>query len=222
MFPSAAMRKKTTFAELYADLDQLDRRLAHPRDFYHDQYLPYLAKARELAEKTAIALKPQDRVQHEWESRCRRVADRVTASLLLGGAGLVLSLGADPLFGELEDEKEARPYHQRMTHADVVRWIEAGQAGIPGGKRITAEDEAFIRKSGVNAKATVVMRAYYSREPVAAYSRLRRAIQRYMHGSQGADNSSVLDAIAKVWQEYFATRFPMDFEVHVAQVVKQF
>jgi len=216
------MRKTTTFAELYADLDQLEERLSKPREFYFDRFLPYLAKARELAEKTAMDLRPQDRKKHEWDARCRHVADRVTANLVLGGGGLMLSVPADPTFGELEEDKTARPFHQQVTHADVVRWIEAGQAGIPGGKRITPADEADIRKSGINAKATVVMRAYYSRNPVAGYSRLRRAIQRYMHGSEGADKHVVLDAIATVWQEYFATVFPMDLEQHVAQVIREF
>jgi hypothetical protein len=216
------VRKTTTFAELYADLDQLEERLSKPRDFYYDRFLPYLAKARELAEKTAIDLRPQDRKKPEWDSRCRRVADRVTAHLMLGGAGLTLSLPADPQFGELEDDKKYRPFHQQVTHADVVRWIEAGQAGIPGGKRITAEDAEFIGKKGINAKATIVMRAYYSRNPIAAYSRLRQAVQRYMHGSEGADKHVVLDAIAAVWAEYFATRFPLDLEHHVAQVIREF
>lgn len=214
--------KRVTFDELIEEVRELDKALSSPESFYRDHVDSYHAEARRIAEKVLIDARPATADRVDWARKARLVADRVAAHLMLGG-GMVLSLAASKASdGSLEPDKNNRPFEQRMSHADIVEWIKAGQEGRPGGKRITPDDEAFIRKHGINAKATIVMRAYYSREPMSSYRRLRRAIQDYFFGTEKTDTDPLLDAISVAWTEYFSVRFPQDMADHVTRVVRRF
>jgi hypothetical protein len=213
---------KTTWEQLFKDVDEFEQKLAKPTEFRDMQFVTYYTAAVKIAEQVLINSRPpnhQDRAG--WDRKARTTASRVAGQFTLGG-GIMLSLSPqENISGELKD-KDSRPFEQKMAHSDMVQWIEAGMAGLPGGKRITAEDEAFIRKYGIKAKATVLMRAYYSREPVAAYARLRRAVQRYFHGTEETDNSPLLDAVLAAWEAHFSVIYPKDMELWVASKTIRF
>jgi hypothetical protein len=213
---------KTTWDQLFKDVDEFEDKLSNPTEFRDKQYVTYYTAAVKIAEQVLIAARPSShRDRADWDRKARTTAGRVAAEFVLGG-GIMISLGRqENISGELKD-KDVRPFEQKMSHADVVRWIEAGQQGRPGGKRITPEDEAFISKHGINAKATVVMRAYYSSEPVAAYARLRRAIQRYFHGTEETDQSPLLDAVLAAWEAHFSVVYPRDLDSWVVSKVLRF
>ena len=82
--------------------------------------------------------------------------------------------------------------------------------------------EAGGGEKGYRAVATIVMRAYYSLKPVAAYVRLRRAIQKYLHGSEDSTGDKLLDSVAAAWVEHFSVRFPRDMGHYVSGLCRDF
>ena len=66
------------------------------------------------------------------------------------------------------------------------------------------------------------MRAYYSRKSPANYTRLRRAIQRYLAGASDSTGNALLDAVAAAWMQHFSARFPRDLRGHVDKLVRNF
>lgn len=173
-------------------------------------------------------LRPPTTKPEEWKRKTDRVVARVGATLLFGGNGIIFRI-AEP--GGNADgglaPKEQRPDSQVMTFDDIKDWIRAGQKGEPGAKRITAEDEKFMAdagggEAGINAVASIVMKAYYSSTPKPNYTRLRAAIQRYMLGNRATQSSPLLDAVAKAWREHFAVVIRRDLKDHAAQLCREF
>lgn len=220
---------KTTFDALFRDIGRLDKNLAAPVEHFERKREPYQRTAILLARRVLMASMPADhhgkpeRVAR-WKHRVEVTLDRITTELMLGGWGMVLSISSPPdPEGELDSDKGSRPQNQRVEHKDVVEWIRAGVAGLPGGKKITPRDKEILDKQGENGLATIVMRAYYSRNSPANYTRLRRAIQRYLAGAvESSTGDALLDAVAAAWVEHFALRFPRDLKAHVSKVVREF
>ncbi len=226
-----------SFDQLFKDIQKLDRRLFVPRDFYQSKQTAYLATARLVASRVLLAAIPLDhqadpQLELRWKKRVEITLDRITAVLLLGGWGMVLTISEPPASeGGLDPDKSTRPFGERVSHKDVVEWIRAGVAGIEGGKRITDVDRQRLAdpKQGENGLASIIMRAYYSRKMGKAgegspnYVRLRQAIQRYLSGALDKNSGSeLLDAVAAAWIEHFSLRFPRDLRIHVTSLVRDF
>lgn len=222
---------RTTFDQLFRDIERLDKNLSAPVDHYERKRQPYQQTAILLARRVLMAAMPADhhgkpeRVAR-WKKRVEVTVDRITTELMLGGWGMILSISSPPdPEGELDSDKGSRPQNQKVEHKDVVEWIRAGVAGLPGGKKITARDKKVLAdpKQGENGLATIVMRAYYSRSSLANYTRLRRVIQRYLAGAvEDSTGDALLDAVATAWAEHFSLRFPRDLKAHVSKVVREF
>ena len=206
-----------SFPSTLSDLANLESKWRTPREFFAARQPDYLATAASIARRVLMAAMPPEANPADWKRKTEVVVARITADLMLsGGIHLAISNPPDP-DGALSAEKSERPTSQKITHAQVVEWIKAGERGDPGGKRITAEDRASIAKHGYDAKATIVMRAYYSRQSVAAYSRLRKAIQRYFSGAGELADDPLLDAVAAAWEAHFETRLHRDRKADVAR-----
>lgn len=207
-----------TFDDLFKDIAAFEKKLVAPVSFHVSKQEAYHRTARAIAARVLADSKPPAHDAASWAHRVGKVLDRVTSDLMLGG-GTMLSLTAPPVSeGGLADKAE-RPTNQVVTHSDVVEWIRSGVAGEEGGKKITDEDRKLLAgKNGERALATVVMRAYYSRNRPPNYVRLRRAIQRYLTGEEAASDP-ILDAILDAWHLHFAVRFPRDMAAHVSALV---
>lgn len=214
--------KQTTFEELIRDTAALEERLSAPADFHASRQEPYHKIAITIARRILLASKPEATDQDRWEHKVERTLDRITTHLMLGGAGLILSISDPPdPQGDLS-AKDQRPGNQLVTHADVVEWIRAGLAGLEGGKRLTPRDYKILADSGENSLATIVMRAYYAGRSPANYVRLRRVIQRYLHGAAESTSTPLLDAVATAWAEHFSVRYEEDLREYVGRVVRIF
>jgi hypothetical protein len=219
--------KRTTFAELLTDMGALETKLSKPKAFHLEHRAAYHHTARVIARRILLPEMPLSHDPQRWRAKVETVIDRITAELMLTEAGMVITIY--PPEGSLGkvSPKEQRPTTEIVTHADIVEWIRAGHNGVPGGKRITSRDYEVMAKAGGGdagdrAVATIVMRAYYSFKPVAAYVRLRRAIQKYMHGSEESNGSKMLPAVASAWMEHFSVRFPRDMKKYVARLCRDF
>ena len=223
------MRKKSSFDELIADTEALEKRLANPADFYQDKQAPYHQTAAAIARRILLAARPQETPPDRWRVKVETIVSRVTAHLLLAGiGGIQISVSAPAeAGGELAADKNSRPPSQMVTHNDIVEWVKAGENGLPGGKIWKSEDSKRFAAAGGGDKgyraiATVVMRAYYSRRPQANYVRLRRAVQRYISGTSETAGEPLLDAIATAWVEHFTLRLTRDLRQHAGKLVREF
>jgi len=219
----------TTFSDLIRDTEKLEADLTAPVAAYRGMRDPYHLTARLVAARVLMAAMPADhhgkpeRIER-WKHRVDVTLDRITTDLMLGGWGMVLSVSSPPdPEGELDPDKHNRPQAQRVDHKDVVEWIRDGIAGRPGGKHITERDRKVLAEQGERGLATIVMRAYYSRKSPANYTRLRRAIQRYLAGAvESSTGNALLDAVAAAWMQHFSARFPRDLKAHVARLIRNF
>jgi hypothetical protein len=219
---------KTTFAELLSDVASFEKKLATPKAFHLQYREAYHNTARSIARRILMPEMPLNHDPDRWRAKVETVIDRITAELILGEAGMILTI-YPPKGGQGRvSPKQERPANEIVTHADVVEWIKAGETGVPGGKIITARDrkrmsDAGGGEKGYNAVATIVMRAYYSLKPQANYVRLRRAIQKYLHGSEDdATGDKLLDSVAAAWVEHFSVRFPRDMGHYVSGLCRKF
>jgi len=221
---------RTTFSDLFRDIEAVDKQLAAPVELHAARQEPYHRTARLVARRVLLATVPAEHQANpeavaRWKHRVEITLDRITTELMLGGWGMVISISSPSEAEGALDPKETRPQAQQVSHQDVVEWIRAGIDGEAGGKRITARDKTIIDdpKQGEKALATIVMRAYYSRKSPPNYTRLRKAIQRYLAGAvEDATGNSLLDAVATAWVEHFSVRFPRDLKTHVSRLVRQF
>jgi hypothetical protein len=220
---------KTTFDQLIADTEALESRLRNPADFYQEHQPSYHATAAAVARRVLIAARPEGTPPDRWRAKVEKIVNRVTAHLMLSGIGdMVLTVSAPTEDdGKVDPDKVSRSESQKMTHADIMDWVMAGHRGEAGGKIWKQEDykrfsDAGSAEKGYSAISTIVMRAYYSRKPESSYVRLRRAIQRYVHGSQESAGEPLLDAIATAWVEHFSHRLPRDLRQHAAKLVREF
>jgi hypothetical protein len=213
---------RTTFDRLFSDIARLDASLSSPVELHARQRQPYHKTARAIARRVLTAAKPPDHDSASWNHKVEKTLDRITSeSMLWAMTTLELTLPPESS-GDLAT-KENRPAAQRVSHPEVVEWIRSGVNGEAGGKRITSRDREILNdpKQGESALATIVMRAYYSRNNPANYTRLRRAIQRYLTGEEAASDP-LLDAVLLAWHEHFAVRFPRDMAAHVARLAAGF
>lgn len=216
------------FDSVLGRVRKLESALHQPASFYASKRGEYHQQASRIAEAILIQLRPATTKPEEWKRKTDRVVARVTATLLFGGDGIIFRI-AEP--GGTTDgglaPNEQRPESQVMSFEDIKDWIRAGQRGEPGAKRITAADEKVMAKAGggeagINAVASIVMKAYYSSAPKSNYTRLRAAIQRYMLGARETQSSPLLDAVAKAWREHFAVVIRRDLKDHAVQLCKDF
>lgn len=221
------MRRKTTFAELMADCDAMDARLNHSgQEFFHPHAAEYSGHARRITLQVMMANIPPDTDRDEWRRKAERVAERVADQVMLDGGYMISLASSAATIGALDKDKTNRPPEQVVTHDQVVQWVKDGHDGKPGGKIWKQIDFKRYTDSGGGDKgykaiATIVMRAYYSQEPLSSYVRLRRAIQRYLH--EGVEeNNPLLDAIAEAWMAFFSVKYPSDLESHVTKIVRAF
>lgn len=205
------------FDELLADVDRLERELEEPASFYREHREEYYRQAAEITRRVLMMAAPQGANPHDWKRKVERIVDRVTAELLVGNNGIVFTFGAD-----LETADGQRPVKQVMTYTDIEEWIKAGLEGVDGGKRITAIDEKVMAEKGIKGVASIVMKAYYSRNPDARYERLRRAIQRYFLGARPAAEEPLLDLVAAAWHAHFSVVIADDLERHAAELCRRF
>lgn len=218
--------KKTTFDELLLDVAAFDKQMDSPQEFYIGLEQPYRQTAAMIARRILMHNMPEGRDRERWRMKVNRVVESIVSYAMLHG-GLEIGMKGDPDTSGSLDPKESRPYEQSIHHSDVVEWIKAGENGLPGGKRITSEDRKRMAaagggEKGYNAVATIVMRAYYSRKPSGSYVRLRRAIQKYLHGDEEVASSPLLDAVAAAWVEHFTPRLRRDLNAHVSRLVREF
>lgn len=221
---------KATFDQLFADIGAFDKALAAPVELHAAKRESYHRTARIVASRVLLAAMPAEHHSNpdavaRWKHRVNVTLDRITCELMLGGWGMVLSISQPPESEGALDPKEFRPASQRVDHKDVVEWIRAGLAGEEGGKRLTDKDRKILDdpKQGEKALATIVMRAYYSRKSPANYTRLRKAIQRYLSGAvDTSTGNALLDAVAVAWIEHFSARFPRDLKAHVSKLAREF
>lgn len=216
------------FESMVSRVRKLESALHQPASFYASKRGEYHQQATRLAEVILTQLRPPTTRPEEWKRKTDRVVARVTTVLLFGGDGIIFRIAepGGPADGGLAPN-EQRPDSQVMSFEDIKDWIRAGQRGEPGGKRITADDEDYMAKAGggeagINAVASVVMKAYYSSAPRSNYTRLRAAIQRYMLGNRDAQSSPLLDAVAKAWREHFAVVIRRDLKDHAVQLCQEF
>jgi hypothetical protein len=216
------------FEEMVGRVRRLESALHQPASFYASMRGEYHRQATQIAEAILTQLRPPKTKPEDWKRKTDRVVARVTTVLLFGGDGIIFRI-AEP--GGTADgglaPNDQRPDSQVMSFDDIKDWIRAGQRGEPGGKRITADDEAYMAKAGggeagINAVAAIVMKAYYSTLPRSNYTRLRAAIQRYMLGNRDSQSSPLLDAIATAWREHFAVVIRRDLKDHAVQLCKEF
>ncbi len=220
---------KTTFDALISEVDILENKLRNPSDFYQEKQPAYHAAAAAIARRILIAARPQEIPPDQWRIKTERIVRRVTAHLVLAGlGGMILTVSAESADdGALDSDKGSRPPSQAMSHNDIMEWVKAGDKGLAGGKRWTSLDRKRFSDAGGGDKgyaaiASIVMRAYYSRKPESSYVRLRRAIQRYVHGA--ADESAgepLLDAISAAWVEHFTPRLQRDLRHHAAKLIRE-
>ncbi len=212
---------KTTFEELFSDISVLDKRLSTPTEFHRAEQVSYHHTARLIAKRILLPAMPEGQDPERWKVKVDRALDRITAQLMLDGGMMLAMTSAPPTTGGLAN-KESRPPEQTVTHNDVREWIRAGLEGSEGGKRITDRDRKILADQGEKGLATIVMRAYYSREPIGSYVRLRRVIQTYLHGPAETSGTPLMDAVAAAWMEHFLVRFPRDLNAHVTVLCRQF
>jgi hypothetical protein len=210
-----------SFDDFLSRIEEFEAKLASPRDFFEPRLEHYLALAKRIAIETLRGMRPPETEAFTWKKRVEDIADRVTAVLMAGGDGILLSLN-EQAGGEGElPVKEDRSRLQAVTFQDVEDWIVAGQQGEPGGKRITSEDEEVLRKRGVHGVAATVMKAYYSSEPRANYERLRQAIQRYLMGRNNDPANPMFEALRVAWLEAFSVIVLADLRAWVDAEAKK-
>lgn len=216
------------FDSMLSRVRKLESDLHQPASFYASMRGEYHQQAIRIAAAVLTQLRPPTAKPEEWKRKTDRVVARVGATLLFGGNGIIFRI-AEP--GGSSDgglaPNDQRPDSQVMSFDDIKDWIRAGQKGEPGAKRITAADEKAMAaagggEAGINAVASIVMKAYYSSQPKSNYTRLRAAIQRYMLGNRNTESSPLLDAVAKAWREHFAVVIRRDLKEHAAQICRKF
>lgn len=192
-----------------------ERRLREPTDFWRAHQDPYFKTAQAIAARTLRTSRPPEITPEVWAHKSAVILNRIVGQLLAFGIGMEIAVT------EPDGNTAAAPYRPLATGAsqqDLARWIRAGMAGDPEGKRLTTRDTEIIRTQGIEALAYIVQRAYYSQRPKANYARLRNAIQRYLKLDDTTTGSVILDAIATAWEEHFTPRFGRDFSHHVGRV----
>lgn len=214
--------KMRGFKELVHDVKLFEHRLASPPTFYNHRK-EYHQAARKVAENVLRLSRPVDTDAQEWDRKVERILERVISELLIGGNGIIFGV-TDP--GELKEgglaPKATRSSSQTMTYDNIKDWIRAGIRGVPGGKRITAIDDAVMQKKGIDGVAQVVMKAYYSSKADARYNRLRAAIQRYFLGGKSKETAPLLDAVAKAWIEHFTPVIRRDLSDYADRICREF
>lgn len=214
--------KMRGFEQLLHDVKLFEHRLASPPTFYHHRQ-EYHATARRIAADVLRLMRPVDTDAKEWDRKIARILDRVVSELLLGGNGIIFGV-TDP--GEAQegtlDPKATRRPSQVMTYDNIKDWIRAGIRGEPGGKRITAIDDAVMQKKGIDGVAQIVMKAYYSSAADARYNRLRAAIQRYFLGGKSKQSTPLLDAVAQAWLAHFTPAIHRDLADYATRICREF
>lgn len=215
---------KSSFDDLISDVEKLDDDLRNPESYHLSLQGSYHKAAYDIAYRVLMAAMPADAKPSEWRRKVERLCSRITTEIMLGGGMVVRADGADDATGDVQPSGSAQ---NRITIHEIARWVQAGEAGEPGGKILTAKDrqrmaEAGGGERGYYAIAEIVRRAYYSSKPIASYGRLRRAIQRYTYGLQDSSGEPLLDAVAVAWNAYFEKRFARDMREYASGLVAKF
>lgn len=182
-----------------AAVGRVEEKLRSPEEFFSQRAEDYHALAMRTARATLDSLRPSD-VDHEsWERRCEEIVHAIGWALV------------SPSIFRLQIKTEPGNKTQIISLDDVMRWIEAGHAGEPGGKRITPEDEADLNDPTTRRnRANIIKKAYYSDQPGSTHPRLRDAIQDFLSGTLNEDPDTLTAAIATAWESVFSQRVSED------------
>jgi hypothetical protein len=190
-------------SDLIAETATTEERMRRPADFFAERSAHYLVVARNIARSVMLAMRPPEMESARWEKRVDEIATAITTRLLTSGNGLLLSLD-EPKAGGVNPVVGDRSGIEAITFEDVLQWIQDGLDGKPGGKIITEADEkAFQSEAAMNARASIIMKAYYGHEPNISWQSMRQHIQRWMRGEGVSEPDKYFDAIATAWQENF-------------------
>lgn len=197
------------FDHLYAfarRVGEAEKQLRTPARFFAERSDEYLELAINVARATLAGIRPTDVDPESWQRRTEEILTAIGWSIV-SPTTFRLHIKDPAAETAILPPKDQRNGFQAVTFDDVMRWIEDGVAGLPGGKRITPEDEASLAdQAGRRKRANIIMRAYYSLTPNAAYERLRGQLQNFLRGTHATSPDEVMAAIATAWENAFRLR----------------
>lgn len=190
-------------ADLIAKTQAYEDKLRTPREFFAERSAHYVVIGRNIVRATMIAMRPPDRDPESWNRHVQELADAVTAHLVTAGTGLRITL-EKPADGSLPSKVSDRSPVQSVGFDDVMQWIRDGLEGKPGGKQLTAEDEADLQsEEALRNRASIIMKAYYGLDHTPAWESLRHHIQRWLRSEDQLEPDHYLTSIRKAWAETF-------------------
>ena len=200
---------------------QKHERITDTMAFWTSHQEDYLAQARKIALVTARTLRPLEGDPQRWEERVMMIVRGITASVTPELFTLHL-----PSLGKKQQGMVV------VTRALLREWVEAGQRGEQGAKRITPDDAALLAKGDAGMKKLLsrLGNACYSHS--MDYNRLRTAINEWAGNeasgggegtaavtSKGGIPTAIITAIHQAWHMWFRSIIPMD---HAQWLKKEF
>lgn len=150
------------------NIDQAIRRLRQfkesietPAAFWAAHRERYLEVAKTIVAASLRGGRPPEADPEAWQQGIEDVLALMSSDLFGDGTGMrllytpALAGGGDDLGAKLAEENFA-PYD------DILRWVEAGQRGDPGGKRLSAEEQGMDAEE-IAARITEVLQ--WSQQP---------------------------------------------------------
>lgn len=197
-------------------LESLQAAITNFELFWSEHANDYRNQAAKIAETVALKFRGnQD--PSAWQEKCAKIANGITATV--NQHTLTISI---PSIAVTE--------RMVITRQILRRWVEAGERGQEGAKRITADDREILAKGEEGMKQLLARlgNAYYGGKMDDNYVRLRQAINQWAGETNGGTTSPVksippqiLNAIKHQWDEWFSAIIPPDLKQWMTKQAKQ-
>lgn len=180
-------------------LRALEQRIGNPHAFYAGHAARWHELTVRLTRETVNLMRPPGESAEVWAHRSDTLASKVQYRLHVSGGELNLAGTAAGVTFTLADPDSAsgdpaQHADQGVSIADLTRFVQAGQAGQPLGKRLDDRDDG-------QTPAQIAWRMMYAiKRRAHGFDGLKRAVQRFLGGEASEGQASHLaNAILKAW-----------------------
>lgn len=198
-------------------LRKLESQITDFRQFWMDHQHEYRNVAAKIALKIAQVYPNQGDDPSQWRDKCQAFSRGIEVQVV--DHQLILSM---PLL-------TAGTSNVVITRDVLRRWVEAGERGEDGAKRITAADQELLNKgeSGMKQLLFRLSNAFYSNN--VDYNSLRRHITKWARETNGGTSERVkempedlLISIKAEWNLWFSVIVPKDLKFWMNQRVRRY
>ncbi len=209
-------------------MDEIDRMLANsetvianieqPQAHFQRHSKRYLDIIKTITKQTLNILRPPDADDASWRRYSIHFVNAITSLAFSHGLSINYGGRTDPSL----DDSDAEGSPDHITMADILDWIEAGEAGDAQGKDITKAD--IDPKTGEVDREAIAAKLYnglsdgYSGS--VDFSGIRNRLEEWITVGTDVTFDDVLPAILQAWETGLTPIVQSDYSDYVDEQLK--